>query len=466
MLKKVEDTLRKYKMVEPGDTVIAAVSGGADSMAMLHALYALREKFALKLHVCHLNHNLRGAESKRDLEFVRETARSLGLEFKGRTLRAGTIPRGRAKSLQAEARARRLKFLDECMKKFKARKIAMGHTMDDQAETVLMRLIKGSGPGGLAGMRPKGARIIRPLFDLTREDVLRFLEDSNLDYVIDSSNLKADYLRNDLRLNLIPFLRERYNPNIVTGLCRTSRALARDDDFIGGIAEFLGVIVKRTAGVVSMDRVRLKDLHSALLTRVFLNAAGFLKKRGEVYAPHIDSFMKIVHGGRPNARAVLPGGLMVVRSYDIVELTLNGAEEPVKPFRKAIKVPGETRLKELKLAITATLLPARPRSLKDGKAGKAAELAAFFDYSALSGPLSVRTIERGDRLQPMGLGGRKKIKNIFIDQKVPLVKRKRTPLICCGEDILWAVGLKQSELCKVTQSTVKVLKIECKWLKG
>ncbi|GMR05202.1 MAG: tRNA lysidine(34) synthetase TilS [Thermodesulfobacteriota bacterium] len=461
MFKKIRETIEKFSMLEEGDTVIAAVSGGADSVAMLHALYALRDDYSMDLVVCHLNHNLRGGESRRDMEFVRKTALGLGLEFFSRTLKPGALTKDGGEGLQAAAREKRLEFLEDCSKKFKAQKVALGHTLDDQAETVLMRLLKGSALSGLSGMRPKRDDFIRPMIDVTREEILLFIKDSRADYVTDSSNLKTDYLRNDIRLNLLPYIMERYNPNIARVLSRTAKSLGRDGDFIDGIADFLGVIVKRTSKRVVMDRIGLKDLHGALLSRVFLKAAGFLNRREGLYGPHIEAFMDIVHSKRPNARASLPGGLTLKREYDQVVLSLGraGVEQRQKPFKKTLRAPGEASVKEAGVRFKASVLKQRPGSLKSGKR------TAYFDYNTLPGPLVVRSPLPGDRLIPMGMEGHKKLKKIFIDMKIPASKRQGTPLLCSGGEILWAVGVSQSERCKVVETTSRVLKVECRSLK-
>jgi tRNA(Ile)-lysidine synthase len=205
------NTVKKYKMFRRGDTLCVAVSGGGDSTVLLHLLNALKDEFRLTLVVCHLNHNLRGKESERDFQFVKRTARRLGLAYEGKRLKKSGHREG---SLQEWARVKRYEFLEEAAKKYGARRVALGHSMDDQAETVLMRLIKGSGLKGLTGMDPVRGIFIRPLIGLNRKEIERYAREKDIKYVIDSSNKSKKYLRNRLRLELIPFIEKGYNPNI------------------------------------------------------------------------------------------------------------------------------------------------------------------------------------------------------------------------------------------------------------
>src|SRR3989304_3812799 len=230
MLDKAIDTIRKYGMLKKGDIVCVAVSGGVDSTVLLHLLNLLRDSLSLTLIVCHLNHNLRGKESERDFRFVKRMAGNLNLPFEGKKLFVKEVKSRRGESLQQWARGKRLKFLKDAAKKHRAKKIALGHNLNDQAETVLMRLIKGSGTSGLAGMAPVREAFIRPLIETQREDIERYAIKNNLKYAVDSTNRSLKYLRNRIRLELIPFIEKQYNPNIIETLARTAPALGQEAD--------------------------------------------------------------------------------------------------------------------------------------------------------------------------------------------------------------------------------------------
>ena len=250
MIEKVKETIKHFAMVEGGDHLLVAVSGGMDSVALLHLLMALREPLDIQLTVCHLNHSLRGEESIRDEEFVRSLAESLGLAFEGGREDLRAITRERDGSLQEVARAVRYAFFEEVALRTGATKVALGHTSDDNAETVLMRFIKGSSARGLRGIPPVRERYIRPLIETGRGEVETFIRERGIEYVEDSSNRTMNYLRNRIRGELIPFIEEKYNPNLRETLNREASVIARDDDYLSCEAERAsgGVVVERGVG--------------------------------------------------------------------------------------------------------------------------------------------------------------------------------------------------------------------------
>jgi tRNA(Ile)-lysidine synthase len=450
VLEKVRDTIRKHKMLRRGDTLCVAVSGGVDSTVLVHVLNSLKDEFRLTLVVCHLNHNLRGKESERDFQFVKRAARRLGLVFEGKRLKKGEHKKG---SFQEWARTKRYEFLEEAARRYGARRVALGHNLDDQSETVLMRFIKGSGPRGLSGMEPVRGIFIRPLIGIKREEIARYAHQEGIKYVIDSSNESKKYLRNRLRLELIPFIEKSYNPNINETLARTARVLGRDAEYIMGEAcrAMPGVLKERKKGLIVLDRKGLTALYEALAVRVFLKAAELLNKDGGLYGYHIDSFLALIKGRRPNACASLPG-LHLSREYDSIILSTKKPREPI-PFDKELTVSGLTRVEETGCLFKATLLKKRPTlACKDGK-------TAYFDYDAVGKPLRVRSFRTGDRMRPMGMGGHKKLKDLFIDAKIPRAERSSIPLVESGGEIIWAVGLRQAESFKVKSTTKRVLKI-------
>jgi tRNA(Ile)-lysidine synthase len=490
-VEKVARTIYTHAMLASGDTVIAAVSGGADSMAMLDVLVRLSEAYSLRIVVCHLNHNLRGAGSRGDMAFVRAAARSFGLGFACRTLRPGALGSAGA-SVQEGAREKRLEFLDSVSRRHGGARIALGHTLDDQAETVLMRFLKGGSLTGLSGMLPARGRHIRPLIEVARAEVEGYVRATGIRFVTDPSNLTTKYLRNDIRLRLLPYIRRRYNPNIARTLARSAAVLGRDDGYLAMEAEKAmdkAVLERMAAGIV-LDRGVLVKLHPAIASRVFLKAAYSLAGEGEFGAAHVDSFIGLVKSGSPSARLRLPGKMTVQREYERIELTI-GPPKAVRPFNAALKTPGTTRIKGAGVVLRTTVLDnpgTGPGALQGTGTGSAAGAprggrrasrvqvgagpkgvfnarnAAFFDLDALPGPLIVRSFRPGDRITPLGMSGHKKLKEVFIEAKVPRRMRALVPVVCAGEDVLWAAPLRQSDLYKVRRGTKKVLKVE--WIKG
>ncbi|MBI5827492.1 MAG: tRNA lysidine(34) synthetase TilS [Deltaproteobacteria bacterium] len=460
MIKKVRETIRRYRMCDAGETVAVAVSGGVDSVVLLHALMEAAKVLPLKLVVCHLNHNLRGRESERDLAFVRELSKRLGLRFVGARLKAGELSGRKGASLQALARTKRYEFLENSAKRHGAGKIALGHTLDDQAETVVMRLIKGSSLKGPCAIPPVSGPFIRPLIETSREDIEGFAADNGIEYVLDSSNSSDKYLRNDIRHNLMPLLKREYNPNVAATLSRVATALRLDEEYMDASAR-VGLekaLVSTGRGPVVIDCAALLRLHPALINRAFLIAARSLGSDAEAgfTSVHLDSFRALVSGDRPNASIDLPGGLRALREYGRVIITASGKKNP-RRFLRTLKVPGTTVIRDAGYSFIAEVVEKAPRNLEEGP------WSACFDYGAVveAGGVKIRRMEPGDRMAPMGMKGRKKLKDIFIDAKVPRERRASTPVFVAGREIIWVVGLRRSELFKVGGDTKLVLKIGC-----
>lgn len=457
LIRKFRANLTEYRMLSEGDIVVAAVSGGADSMVMLHLLDGLRKDLSIEVIVAHLNHNLRGRESSRDFEFVKAAAKRLGMRFAALTLRKGALKTGKA-SLQEAAREKRQKFLLSVAKKYGADKIALGHTADDQAETVLMRLIKGSSLSGLKGIAPRRDAFIRPLIEVTRAEVEEFAKKNGIQYVVDSSNLTAKYLRNDVRLRLLPYLKRRYNPNIIETLSRTAAVLREEDGFIGLEADKAcsRAILSREEGVVTLSREVLSRLHKAVLARVLLKTAGTLAANPQIYGSHFNAFSDMVNGGDPSAALKLPGRLRVIREYGKVIVT-TAKEDAKKPFPAVtLKAPGVTKINHGQFI--AEVIEAVPEHLEKN------ESVAYFDEAVLKLTLLVRPFMPGDRLAPFGMKGHKKVKEIFIDRKIPLRERGAIPLVTSGKDVLWIAGVRRSGLFKAEKGGGRALRVE--WVSG
>lgn len=477
MIESVEKIIKKHGMIKRGETVAAAVSGGVDSVVMLHVLKRLSGRLGFTLVVCHLNHALRGEESDRDFRFVRDLAKHLRISFVGGKLKSGELKGLKGLSVQEAARIKRYQFLEESALKTGAAKIALGHTMDDQAETVLMRLIKGSGLAGLAGIHPVRGKFIRPLIETSRKEVERYASAAGLEFRKDSSNTDTRYLRNDFRINLIPFIEKHYNPKIKETLARIASVIAKDDEFLNLQANglFPDVVLERDATSLVLDRARIVELHESLLTRVFLLAVEVISEKTDLYSYHIKSFLKVIKGRRPNASVVLPDGLTVAREYDRVIISTEPGKE-AGPFDYRLRLNDKTNVVEAGVVIKAKVLAAPPpEPLKDQirrrakkvrekkmAKGEAGPFVEYFDYEKIARPLRVRSFAPGDRMAPLGMGGRhKKLKDIFIEKKVPKSRRHTVPVVTAGGEIVWVVGIRRTDRYMVTDSTEKVLAIEC-----
>ena len=458
LIQQVKQTIKEWKMLSGGQTVVAAVSGGADSVVMLHLLLELSEELGLRIIAAHMDHGLRGEESRRDHDFVKGLAKRLGLEFVSKRLKKGEL-KGLGGSPQEAARVKRYAFFSDVALKYKAQKVALGHTSDDQAETVIMRLLKGSSLSGLSGIPPVRGVFVRPLIQTSRASVEEHAREQGIAFVTDSTNLTIKYLRNRVRLELLPKLAKEYNPSIKETLARTALVLSSDDDFIekAAIKAFGAALIEQRAGIVVFDRAKLKRMHRALSARVFLASVHSLGVEGELGSLHVDAFFGIMNGRRPNASISLPGGAGARREYGrmIVEAGL-----PVKPQADALisglplALPGLTLIEGIGLIEAKLLKP--PKKFTTGRG------TAWFDYDALQecGPVTVRQARPGDRIAPFGMEGHRKLKDIFIDSKVPLIERKRTPVVSVGKEVVWLAGLRQSSRFSVGAKTRRALRLD------
>ena len=319
-----------------------------------------------------------------------------------------------------------------------------------------MRFIKGSSITGLRGIPPLRGRYIRPLIETERREVEEFIKEKGMRYVEDSSNRTMNYLRNRIRRELIPFIEERYNPNLRETLNRTASVMTKDDEYLSSEAERVrsDVVLERGEGEVTLDGVRFAALPDALMMRLFImEMVQLYEYTVDITSNHLESMAGVVRGGAPNASLNLPIGLRLVREYDRVILTMGGYDAPIE-FEGDLQVPGVTRIEGCSARFETSIIEDLPFNLtKDGKT------TAYFDYDTLTLPIVIRGFRAGDRLTPLGMTGHKKVKDIFIDMKVPMARRYRTPLLISGDNILWVAGVKQSEMGKVVDSTKRVLKV-------
>jgi tRNA(Ile)-lysidine synthase len=421
---------------------------------MLHLLLVLRDELGLKIIVAHMDHGLRGRESRRDHDFVKALAKSRGLDFASVHLKKGEI-KGLGGSPQDAARVKRYAFLEDVASKYKAGRVALGHTSDDQAETVIMRLMKGASLSGLSGIPPKRGMFIRPLIQTSRASIEEYARERGLAYVTDSTNLTVKYLRNRVRLELIPKLSKEYNPSIKETLARCAHLLSSDDDFIekAALRAFASALIEQKAAGVVLDRARLKRMHRAISARVFLASVRSLGVEGELGAPHVDAFFGILNGASPHASISLPGGAGARREYGKI-IVESKAPALAVLFDQPLNVPGAARVEGAGAIVAKLIKP--PKKFTGGSA------VAWFDYDAMleCGPLEVRQVRPGDRMVPFGMKGTRKLKDIFIDAKVPLIERKRTPVVTVGGEVVWLAGLRQSSRFSVGTQTRRALRLE------
>jgi len=452
--RKVANTIRKYDMVSPDENVIVAVSGGPDSISLLYLLHSMRDELGCALHIAHLDHMLRGAESRADAEYVKEHARRLDLPIIMEVMDVRQMITSK-ESLESGARRIRYDFYERAMADTSSDKVAQGHTADDQAETILMRLLRGSGVHGLGGIPPVRDRFIRPLIQISRSEINEYLHGLEIEPRYDSSNLSTDYTRNKIRIELLPLLEKEHSPNIKHILQQTGELLRTEDDFLIHLAaEAVGRCVKYYSPHEAMIRIsELKEYHLALQRRIcrltIKTLAGDLKRFN--YG-HIKSILDLAFCGTTGSVINLPQGISAEKTYEGLVLRCGiQSRTIVEPFDYCIGVPGETEIPELSLSIRTTSPEKVCGEYRKSQAGS--ESQATFDYSKINGELHLRNRRPGDRFQPLGMSGTKKLKDFFMDEKIPRASRDSVPILTDGHSILWVVGYRMDDRFKVTTDT-------------
>lgn len=465
LLEKVFAFVQRNNLLEDDFTVVVAVSGGADSVALLHILHALKNERlpGLRLHVAHLNHRLRKEESEEDAAFVKDLAEHLSLSFTVESIDVGALAKQQGQNLEETARLLRYDFLKRVAQEIGAERIATGHTMDDQAETLLMRLLRGSGPEGLSGIHPLvDGLIIRPLLCVKREQILDYCREAGLAFRIDSTNLSLDYTRNRIRQRLLPLLAE-FNPQVVEALARTADLLREEDEFLRNMA--LQAIAEVCADV-RRCRKSSKPCRLILPVDLFLSGHKSLRRRilreairlsyghlERIEMIHLQAVEALLGQQKSGKRVVLPGGITVAREFD--RLIFAPAASAAEPYLYELNEGESLQIQGLKLRLK------RVRKCNySAKAG--GHLAALLDEKKVDLPLLVRPRRAGERYRPVGSRREKKIKDLMIDYKIPVSARSLWPVVVASgsDEIIWSPRLPASARFVAADQTKSCLLIE------
>jgi len=440
--------------------VVVAVSGGPDSVCLLHVLNMIKKPLGVRLHVAHLNHMLRGADSNEDARYVERLACSLRIASTVESRDVQLYRKEHKLSLEEAARQVRYDFFAHVAASIGAECVALGHTEDDQVETVLMHLVRGAGLAGLRGMLPvsdmrlddRGSlRVIRPLLEITRKETENYCLAHNLKPRSDVTNDSLDYTRNRFRHELMPILR-RSNSNIGATIRRVTRSAADEMSFMEAeVDRVWNTAVSVNPVSIALNTSAVLALHPALqrclLRRVMHEALGNL---ADVESVHIEKMMESLR--KPAGKRIsLLRGLKFYVSYDICLLTKDNVGVCPLPEIKGVhrlKAPGMTLLQGWR--VKADLVSDRKQ--EDG-------FSAYIDLDACGTQLTVRRRQDGDRFQPLGMTGRKKLQDFMVDAKIPGIWRDRVPLVCSGGSIIWVVGWRISDSVKITDSTRRILHI-------
>lgn len=460
---KVRAWAERHALLAQGENIVAACSGGPDSLALVDLLEGLRPELDFSLFVAHFEHGLRGEESLRDAEFVRQFCADRGLHFfagsadvKNEVLRGGG-------SIEEVSRRLRYEFLRQVAKELGGALIATGHHRDDQAETVLLNLIRGSGGRGLGAMRPLNGDIIHPLLCLTRAEIEAYCRDRGLQPRNDASNAELEFRRNRVRHELAPLLRERFNPSLTDTLCRTADILAEGQDFLRSyVEERLPKWALQTGNGYRLNATVFSRLHVAVQRELLLNLLE--KLRGDIQGItfwHVEQIRSLFLQDSGSHRIDLPGYWQARKSYQDIfieastDTTEAGGGQTNSLKSASLACPGETFLPEFGITVHCSVHSSElpfPSELGPAKAA--------FDLAALRFPLTVRRRHPGDQFRPLGATGSRKLKELMIDLKIPVEQRATVPILCDEAGILWVVGCRRSQRARLSSETREYIVIE------
>ena len=499
---KVIDFIQRYSLIPDEEVVVVGVSGGADSVCLLHVLAKWRKGLGIKLHIAHLNHQLRGVESEADAKYVSNLAGSLGIPITIDRQDVAAYRIERNCSIEEAARELRYAFLGRVAREVGANRIAVGHTRDDQVETILMHILRGTGITGLCGLAPfspmaydsqemplrdspsslrasplslrakrSNLLVIRPLLDITREETTNYCQEHQLAPRIDSSNLSLSFFRNRLRLQLLPLLRQ-YNPSVDQALLRLADIAKEDSTLIEQQASGLwDEVARQENNAIYLDRKQIASLPIALQRHLLRAAVTRLAgDTRDIEASHIEAARSLLN--KPASKRIsLPHGLICHGGYDelVIASTAKQSQLPPCPFPPLpgefpLKVPGKTVSPGWKVIASIVreraASPSSRGALGTSEGNCQSNLVAHFDLHKTGTELFVRQRRPGDRFQPLGMSMSKKLYEFMVDAKIPRSWRSHIPIVCSSQQIIWVVGWRIDDRVKTTEASKEILRLE------
>ncbi len=455
----------EHQMFSEEDHILVALSGGPDSTALLYSMIEIRKQYPIQISIAHLNHCARGQESFDDSEFVRKLGEELCIPTFIQKINIEDKKVDIKSSFQDTARQIRKDYLMHILKKIEGNKIALGHNKEDQAETILMNFLRGSGIAGLKGMLPKRGPWIRPLLIFERSEVLEFLENRKISYRVDSSNKNRKYLRNKIRLDLVPLLMSQYNPNLNENLLRMSTTLSEENEFLDGLAEkyFNECLCESIENEkVILNRELLREIPKIMQRRVLRKSIQFVKGNlRRITFHHLQKTVEYVQSHKSAWSKSLPDNIEVSilnTSLEIKKIPDSKSDILIleKDLKIPLEIPGITTIPQTGIKLQTKII-----SSNEFKGFSKRKNEADLDLAISGENILIRFFEKGDRFIPFGMSGTKKLKDFFIDEKVPQKERYSVPLLTTlNGDIIWVYGFRISHKYRVTPETNKILNIK------
>ncbi len=453
-IKKILSTIQKYNMLSYGDHVLVGLSGGPDSVCLLFVLNKLKSPFKLKISAIYFDHGLRPEEIPEEINFCQKICDTLDLNFYTQKINVKEFAEREKINLQEAARILRYEVFDQLSLRIKANKIALGHNADDQAETVLMRLLRGAGPAGLSGIPPVRKKIIRPLIEMEKKEIENFLKENKIQYLLDSSNMKLEYMRNKIRHLLIPVIKE-ISPQATKIISKTANILREENDYINVAVTkaLMRLMSRKTDQKVELFCNPLEVLNIVILRRALRVAIDSVRDLRGIEFDHIEDIIKLIKNGKPGDRIYLPKGIRAIKGYSTIIIT---TEPPQKLSTYQIHDPNrEIFLKESSMILEIRDIPID--KVNDYGNGKN---LTYIDAEKVKFPLIIRSRKEGDYFYPLGFGKRKKLQDFFVDEKVPREERDLVPVIESEGKIVWIVGYRLDDRFKIDHNTKKCLQIK------
>ncbi|OGB90125.1 tRNA lysidine(34) synthetase TilS [candidate division WOR-1 bacterium RIFCSPHIGHO2_01_FULL_53_15] len=454
--KKLLETIKEFRLLEPGDKVLVAVSGGVDSTALLNLLFSIHDGAKFSLHIAHLNHMLRKGDADLDVRFVEGLAQKLGLPITVEAVDVAALARKEKLGIEEAARQARYEFFERTAEKVEANKIAVAHTADDNIETFLMRLLRGAGLKGLCGIPPKRGVIVRPLIRVWRREIEDYVGALKLVPRRDHTNYESKYMRNSVRLKLVPQLKI-YNLNIKEIILQTILLLTEDSLYLENkAAEALAEVkLEQTAAEIKLSLPRLRKIESAIQGHLLRLAIE--KVKGDLFQlsfGHIRGLLEKLDAAE-KWEMHLPGGVFAAGQREVLSISREkSAAVACREFRYTLKVPGQVDLPEIGCVFACGFADKIERS--DDRS------VAYIDYAALGKEIIVRNKLPGDRFAPLGVMGTKKLQDFFVDEKIPAEEREAVPVVESGGQIVWVGGWRVDDRAKVTDKTRRIVRLELK----
>ncbi|MEN3005806.1 tRNA lysidine(34) synthetase TilS [Dehalobacterium formicoaceticum] len=454
--RKILTAIEKYHLIAPGNTLVLAVSGGPDSMALLHILGQIAVEWQLKLHAAHLNHMMRGTQGEEEAAFVAAKAQEMGFPCRVARVDVPRYLQETGLSPEEGARILRYQFLHRAAQETQADGIVTAHHGDDQAETVLLHLLRGTGPEGLAAMSPREGALIRPMLGIAKEEILAYCREQGIAYCLDPTNQEEIYTRNRIRLGLIPRLKQ-FNPRIIPSLVKTADILREENDLLQELTRSAGEKIKVLLGPGErgMDFDQMKSFHPAIQRRLIRQMMDdFAGSQGALTFDHTEALLSLA----PGQELFLPGPIYAYREGSTLIFSPEKRKAPAAPVLAPVELtaPGTTYLPRLARAVTVSLISWPETGLTPDRETQ------VFSSDILQETLTIRNRRGGDYFYPRGMRGKKKIKDFFIDEKIPQSQRATVPLLLAGDQIVWVAGYRRSRLFEAGRDDHKAVLVRLK----